>query len=88
MHQNLERRFLDLTVALSRLNMARRAFKSRFSMLFDALAEDLGKTGLELANMMGWGDVPAIGNKIMRGEAEPSDVDVARLLGIWEESQR
>ncbi len=88
MHSNLERRFFKLLVAENTRMIAVEAFKIRFHLLFEALAADLGKTGLDLAKMMGWEPVPITGNAVMRGEAEPSDCDIYRLLGIWEESQR
>lgn len=87
MHQNLERRFLNLCTKYGAYQVALGSFKSRFHLLFAALAEDLGKTGLELGKLMGWDPVPLGGNAIMNGEAEPSNCDIFRLLGIWEESQ-
>ena len=82
-HQNLERRFIHLAVGQSAYRVALESFRVRYSLLFAALAEDLGYTPEKLAAMVGFDPVPKGGNAIMRGEAEPSDVDVLRLLEVY-----
>ena len=86
-HSNLEKRFINLAVARNQVTLAVLAAKNRFCLLFDALAEDLGITTIELGERMGWGPIPEGGNKIMRGEAEPNDSDVIRLCNIYVETR-
>lgn len=83
MHQNLERRFINLETARSSHLMALMAFSTRFHVLFAELAKDLGILPEELGERLGWKPVPAGGNKIMRGEAEPSKEDCYRLLMVY-----
>jgi hypothetical protein len=83
MHSNLERRFTELEVARMTHELKLRAFSGRFAMLFSALADDLEISIGTLAERIGWGPVPEHGNKIMRGEAEPSREDCYRLLCVY-----
>jgi hypothetical protein len=83
MHQNLERRFIQLAVKQNAYTTALGCFRSRYHLLFDALAEELGITREKLGKMVGFDPVPKGGNKIMNGEAEPSSVDVELLLLVY-----
>ena len=88
MTPNLEKRFIRLAVQQSAYRVAHSAFQSRFHLLFDALAQDLGLNRNELARRLGWEPVPEGGNSIMRGEADPSEIDVARLLEVYLETRK
>lgn len=83
MHDNLEKRFVRLAVAQSTFCTAMQAFKARYHLLFSALAEEKGMTIERLAKKVGFDPCPPGGNKVMRGEAEPSTEDVLKLLAIY-----
>lgn len=83
MHANLDRRFLALARTAMAHHNAQACFATRYSLLFAALAEDLGITPEALAARVGFDPVPAGGNAVMRGEAEPSAEDVSRLLEVY-----
>jgi hypothetical protein len=85
MHENLEKRFVNLAAAESAFRIALGAFQSRYHLLFAALADERGWTIQELAKRVGFDPCPPEGNKITRGEAEAHDTDVIKLLAVYME---
>lgn len=83
MHPNLERRFTELEVARSQHRLKLMAFGGRFHYLFHQLAADLKLTPDELGSRLGWSPIPDGGNAVMRGDAEPSDLDCYRLMCVY-----
>ena len=83
MHANLEKRFIRLAVAQSTYTIAQQSFADRYSLLFDALAAELGWSRARLAGYVGFGPVPKGGNAIMNGDAESSPEDVQVLLDLY-----
>lgn len=83
MHQNLEKRFIELECARGTLAVKLEAFRTRFYLLFAAIADYANITPNELGERMGWGPVPDGGNAIMCGKADPSNEDIYRLLDMY-----
>ncbi len=83
MHPNLERRLVSLEVARGMLAINLEAVKTRFYLLFDNLAKDMGITHAELARRLAWEPFPDGGNAVSKGEADPSPEDCYRLLDIY-----
>ena len=83
MHPNLERHFVNLEVARAMLPLKVAAMTTRFHLLFENLAKDMGISQADLARRLGWEPFADGGNRISRGEADPSPEDCYRLTDIY-----
>ena len=79
--KNIDRdAFHRLAVAQKEYDHRREWARSNYAQLFNALALELGWNRDYLGYYLGFGPVASGGNKIMAGEAEPSNEDIAKLL--------
>ena len=88
MNGNAERLFVALNKTELACRVGRTVAAGVYPLLFQALAEDLGLTTVQLAARVGFDPLPASGtNKIISGESMANVADVLRLLNVYLETR-